>query len=99
MPVKGLIKTKRSPFFTPLEGGKVLCELCPRRCRIPEGKRGFCRVRENRDGELYSLVYGNPCIVYLDRIEREAFFHVLPGTGALTLSTAGCNFHCKFCEN
>lgn len=98
-PEKGLIKTKLSPYFTALGGEEIQCELCPRQCRVPEGKRGFCRVRENRDGKLYSLVYGNPCVVYLDKIEREPFFHVLPGSSALTLSTAGCNFRCKFCEN
>lgn len=99
MPKKGLIKTKLSPYFTTLKAGKIQCELCPRRCHIAKGKRGFCRVRENRDGKLYSLAYGNPCVIYLDRIEREAFFHVLPGSNSLTLSTAGCNFRCKFCEN
>ena len=98
-PKKGLIKTKLSPYFTTLGEGKIQCELCPRRCCIPTGKRGFCGVRENRDGKCYSLVYGNPCVVYLDRIEREPFFHVLPGTNSLTLSTVGCNFRCKFCEN
>jgi pyruvate formate lyase activating enzyme len=99
MPVKGLIQTKLSPYFTPLDGGKIQCDLCPRQCHLSRGKRGYCRVRENRDGKLYTLVYGNPCVLYLDRIEREPFFHVLPGTTSLTLSTAGCNFRCKFCEN
>ena len=99
MPVKGLIQTKLSPYSTPLGGKEIQCDLCPRQCHIPHGKRGFCRVRENRDGKLYSLVHGNPCVLYLDRIEREPFFHVLPGTNSLTLSTAGCNFRCKFCEN
>lgn len=99
MPIKGLVKTKLSSYFTPLGGGEIQCDLCPRRCHLPHGKRGFCRVRENRDGKLYTLVYGNPCVLYLDRIEREPFFHVLPGTNSLTLSTAGCNFRCKFCEN
>lgn len=98
-PIKGLIKTKLSPYFTSLGGGKIQCELCPRQCHISKKKRGFCRVRENRNGKLYSLVYGNPSIIYLDRIEREPFFHVLPGTNSLTISTAGCNFRCKFCEN
>jgi pyruvate formate lyase activating enzyme len=99
MPIKGLVKTKLSSYFTPLGGGQIQCDLCPRQCHLPRGKRGFCRVRENRDGKLYTLVYGNPCVLYLDRIEREPFFHVLPGTNSLTLSTAGCNFRCKFCEN
>jgi len=96
---KGLIKTKLSPWFTPLEGGDVRCELCPRRCRVPGGKRGFCRVRENRDGKYYSLVYGNPCAVHLDPIEKKPLFHVLPSTGSLSLATAGCNLTCKFCQN
>jgi len=98
-PEKGLVTAKLSPYFTPQDGGTIQCELCPRRCMVPQGKRGFCRVRENREGKYYSLVYGNPCILFLDRIEREPFFHVLPGTKSLTLSTAGCNFRCKFCEN
>ncbi len=99
MATKGLIKTKLSPYFTSLDGGEIQCELCPRRCRVARGKRGFCRVRENRGGKYYSLVYGNPCVIHLDPIEKEPFFHALPGTASLTLSTAGCNFQCKFCEN
>ena len=96
---KGLIKTKLSPYFTSLEGGEIQCELCPHRCRVPKGKRGICRVRENREGKYYSLVYGNPCAVHLDPIEKKPFSHVLPGTTSFSLATAGCNFQCKFCQN
>ncbi|UCF71823.1 MAG: radical SAM protein, partial [Deltaproteobacteria bacterium] len=85
MAKKGLIKVRLSPYFTPLDGGEIQCELCPRRCRVPKGKRGLCRVRENRGGKYYSLVYGNPSVIHLDPIEKEPFFHVLPGTNALTL--------------
>lgn len=99
MAKKGLIKTKLSPYFTSLEGGEIQCELCPHRCRVAKGKRGICRVRENRDGKYYSLVYGNPCAVHLDPIEKKPFFHVLPGTTSFSLATAGCNFQCKFCQN
>jgi pyruvate formate lyase activating enzyme len=99
MAQKGLVRTKLSPYFTSLGGGEIQCELCPWRCRIPVGKRGLCRVRENREGMCYSLVYGNPCIIQLDPIEKEPFFHVLPGSRSLTISTAGCSFQCKFCEN
>ena len=99
MAKKGLIKTKLSPHFTSLEGGEIQCELCPHRCRVAKGKRGICRVRENRDGKYYSLVYGNPCAVHLDPIEKKPFFHVLPGTTSFSLATAGCNFQCKFCQN
>jgi pyruvate formate lyase activating enzyme len=96
---KGLIKTKLSPYFTPLDGGEIQCELCPRQCRVPKGKRGYCRVRENREGKYYSLVYGNPCAVHLDPIEKKPFFHLLPATTSFSLATVGCNFQCKFCQN
>lgn len=96
---KGLIETKLSPYFSPLDGGEIQCELCPHRCRVAKGKRGICRVRENHDGKYYSLVYGNPCAVHLDPIEKKPFFHVLPGTTSFSLATAGCNFQCKFCQN
>ena len=99
MAKKGLIKTKLSPYFTSLEGGEIQCELCPHRCRVAKGKRGICRVRENRDGKYYSLVYGNPCAIHPDPIEKKPFFHVLPGTISFSLATAGCNFQCKFCQN
>jgi pyruvate formate lyase activating enzyme len=98
MATKGLIKTKLSPYFTPLGGGEIQCELCPKQCRVPTGKRGVCRVRENRDGKYYSLVYANPCAFHLDPIEKNPLFHVLPGTRSLSLATAGCNFWCKFCQ-
>jgi len=98
-PKKGLVKTKLSPYFTPLPGGEIQCELCPKRCRVGKGQRGFCRVRENRDGKYYSLVYGNPCAIHLDPIEKKPFFHVLPTTTSFSLATAGCNLQCKFCQN
>jgi pyruvate formate lyase activating enzyme len=96
---KGLIKTKVSSYFIPLSGGEIQCDLCPRRCRVSKGKRGACRVRENRDGKYYSLVYGNPCAIHLDPIEKKPFFHVLPSTTSFSLATVGCNFQCKFCQN
>jgi pyruvate formate lyase activating enzyme len=93
---KGLIGTRISPWFTPLEGRVVRCELCPRTCRVKDGKRGHCRVRENRGGKYYSLVYGNPCVVYMDPIEKKPLYHVLPSTWCFSIATAGCNFSCKF---
>lgn len=95
---KGRVRPRRSPWFTPLDKGEVRCELCPVHCRVAPGRRGACRVRENRKGELFSLVYGNPCLVQVDPVERRPFFHVHPGTRTLSLSTAGCNLSCKFCE-
>ncbi len=96
---KGLIRTKLSPYFTPLEGKVVRCELCPKTCIVENGKRGRCRVRENRGGKYYSLVYGNPCAVHMDPIEKKPFYHVLPSTWTFSIATAGCNMTCKFCQN
>ncbi len=86
-------------YYEKIDGSKVRCLLCPRQCRIGPGERGHCNVRENRDGSLVSLVYGRPCTLHLDPIEKKPFFHVLPGAQALSLATAGCNLNCAFCQN
>jgi pyruvate formate lyase activating enzyme len=96
---KGFLGRKVSPYFTPLSDGRIRCELCPRFCQVEKGQRGYCRVRENVDGRYYSLVYGNPCAVHVDPIEKKPFYHVLPGTLSFSLATAGCNLSCKFCQN
>lgn len=77
----------------------VICELCPHECRIPQGGHGACRARYNQDGELLSLVYGKPCSVHVDPIEKKPMFHFLPGSKVFSIATAGCNLHCKFCQN
>ena len=77
----------------------VQCTLCPKGCRLKEKQRGDCRVRENRGGKLVSLVYGKPCAVHVDPIEKKPLFHVLPGSRSFSIATAGCNLHCKFCQN
>ncbi len=96
---KGLLGSKLSPYFEPLPQGRVRCTLCPNGCEVAGGERGHCRVRENRDGKYYSLVYGNPCAVHIDPVEKKPFYHVLPSTTSFSLATAGCNFECKFCQN
>jgi pyruvate formate lyase activating enzyme len=63
------------------------------------GKRGICGVRENRDGKLYSLVYGKAIAVNIDPIEKKPFFHFLPGSYSLSIATVGCNYSCKNCQN
>lgn len=83
----------------PHQGRYVRCALCPHRCVLAEGERGLCRVRENRGGKLYTLVYGNPCALHVDPIEKKPFYHFLPGTVALSLATAGCNLRCQYCQN
>jgi len=77
----------------------VLCTLCPQACQVAPGQRGACRVRQNVGGRYHTLVYGNPCAVHVDPIEKKPFFHVLPGSRSFSLATAGCNFSCRFCQN
>jgi len=90
---------KEALYYQKLDNKRVGCLLCPRKCIIPNKKRGFCRVRENRDGVLYSLVYAKPCAIHVDPIEKKPLFHVLPGTRSFSIATAGCNLECKFCQN
>ena len=96
---KGLIGTKLSPYFVALNNQRIQCQLCPRECLVSNGERGFCGVRENRNGKYYSLVYGNPCAVHVDPIEKKPFYHLLPTSTSFSIATAGCNFRCKFCQN
>lgn len=77
----------------------VKCELCPRYCVLAEGQRGNCRVRENVAGRLKTLVYGKVCAAHIDPVEKKPQFHFLPGSSAFSIATAGCNLHCKFCQN
>ncbi|MDD3581348.1 MAG: AmmeMemoRadiSam system radical SAM enzyme [Desulfobacca sp.] len=95
----GFLQPRAASFFTPLPGGMVRCNLCPHNCEVMDGERGECGVRENRGGQYYSLVYGNPCAVHIDPIEKKPLFHVLPGSASYSIATAGCNLHCKFCQN
>lgn len=86
-------------FYERLSGLKVRCLLCPKQCVVGDRERGFCGVRENRNGTYYTLVYGQCASVNLDPIEKKPFFHFLPGSGAFSIATAGCNFDCKDCQN
>jgi pyruvate formate lyase activating enzyme len=79
--------------------GETLCRLCAHRCRIAEGARGKCGVRLNREGMLYSIVYGKLIAHGVDPIEKKPLYHFLPGTGSFSIATAGCNFFCDFCQN
>ena len=96
---QGYIGRKLSPYFAPMDNQVIRCELCPNGCEVGPGERGLCGVRENVDGQYYSLVYANPCAVHIDPIEKKPFYHVLPTSRAFSLATAGCNFDCKFCQN
>jgi pyruvate formate lyase activating enzyme len=86
-------------LYDELEADQVQCKLCAHRCRIREGGRGICRVRENRDGKLYTLVYGNLIAEHVDPIEKKPLYHFMPGTLAYSIATPGCNFRCPWCQN
>lgn len=90
---------KRAMLVRELEDDIVQCRTCAHMCTIRPGKRGICGVHENRDGVLMSLVYGRAIALNVDPIEKKPLFHFHPGTGAFSLATVGCNFHCYNCQN
>jgi len=90
---------KEALFYQKLGNRAIQCHLCPRNCFIPNGGRGFCGVRENQQGTLYTLVYAKPVAIHIDPIEKKPLFHFLPSTTAFSIATAGCNLRCKFCQN
>ena len=77
----------------------ILCELCPRRCVLPDGKAGSCKVRFNSGGKGEIPYYGYVTALALDPIEKKPLYHFRPGTEILSLGFAGCNLHCPFCQN
>jgi pyruvate formate lyase activating enzyme len=77
----------------------VKCLICPKECVISDGQAGDCRVRVNRDGRLLATTYGLPCALHVDPIEKKPLAHFLPGSRVFSLATAGCNLHCKNCQN
>ncbi|MBX3129269.1 MAG: AmmeMemoRadiSam system radical SAM enzyme [Polyangiaceae bacterium] len=83
----------------PVDGGQVQCDLCPRYCRLHEGQRAFCFVRQNVGGVIYSTSYGRATGFCLDPIEKKPLSHFYPGSAVLSFGTAGCNLGCKFCQN
>jgi len=95
----GFKNPRVAAYWESLDDSFVRCGLCPRRCVVPPGGRGYCEVRENRDGVYYTLTYGNPCALHVDPIEKKPFYHFLPTTTAFSIATAGCNLDCKFCQN
>ena len=90
---------QEAAFYEKLNNSIVHCLLCPRGCVISDGKRGYCRVRENRKGVLYAISYGQPVAVHIDPIEKKPFFHYLPASEAFSIATVGCNLNCMFCQN
>jgi pyruvate formate lyase activating enzyme len=90
---------KEAMLYDKLPDRRVRCNLCAHHCVIADGKRGVCQVRENRDGTLYTLVYGHVISENTDPIEKKPLFHFYPGSTAYSIATPGCNFRCRWCQN
>jgi pyruvate formate lyase activating enzyme len=86
-------------LYESLENNQVKCNLCSHRCMIKDGHRGICGVRENQQGVLKTLTYGNLIARHIDPIEKKPLFHFLPGSLSYSIATVGCNFRCRFCQN
>ncbi len=82
-----------------LEDGRVQCDLCPRFCKLRDGQRGFCFVRQARDGRVVLTSYGRASGFCVDPIEKKPLNHFYPGSRILSFGTAGCNLGCRFCQN
>ncbi len=90
---------KEALLYEKLDKNQVHCYLCAHHCRIAEGKFGFCGVRQNIGGSLYTYAYGNVVAAHIDPIEKKPLYHFLPGSSSFSIATIGCNFHCGFCQN
>jgi pyruvate formate lyase activating enzyme len=90
---------KEALLYEKLEDRSAHCYLCAHHCRIPQGRFGFCGVRQNKDGILYTHVYNQQAAGHVDPIEKKPLYHFLPGTFSFSIAAPGCNFRCAFCQN
>ncbi|HLD82359.1 MAG TPA: AmmeMemoRadiSam system radical SAM enzyme [Candidatus Omnitrophota bacterium] len=86
-------------LYKRLDKNLVHCYLCAHHCQIADKKFGFCGVRQNIDGTLYTHTYGRVIASHIDPIEKKPLYHFLPGSTSFSIATIGCNFHCGFCQN
>ena len=86
-------------LYEKIQNNQVRCNLCARRCLIKDGGLGFCRVRKNESGNLYSLNYAKACAAHADPIGKKPLSHFHPGAYVMSIATVGCNFRCQFCDN
>ncbi len=93
------VSNREALHYEKQDGKKIVCKLCPKECRVANLERGYCGVRENLEGVYKTLVYGRPCSLQVDPIEKKPLYHYRPGTKAFSLSTVGCNVECVFCQN
>lgn len=99
LPFPGQGMIKEAMLYEKLEDGRVRCCLCSHNCSVLPGRFGICGVRENRDGTLYTHVYGEAVASHVDPIEKKPLYHFFPGSKSYSIATAGCNFKCVFCQN
>lgn len=90
---------KEAILYTKLDGDRVKCHVCPFFCVIKEGERGMCKSRINKNGRLFSLIYGVVSSIHADNIEKKPLYHFAPGSITLSLGSYGCNFRCPGCQN
>ncbi|MCM8795694.1 MAG: AmmeMemoRadiSam system radical SAM enzyme [Candidatus Omnitrophica bacterium] len=90
---------KEAILYERLKDNLVHCYLCSHQCKIAEGKFGFCGVRQNLKGRLYTHVYAKPIALNIDPIEKKPLYHFFPGSTSFSVATLGCNFQCRFCQN
>jgi pyruvate formate lyase activating enzyme len=82
-----------------LDDGRIQCDLCPRHCRLRDGQRAFCFVRERQGEQIVLSSYGQATGFCIDPIEKKPLNHFYPGSSVLSFGTAGCNLGCRFCQN
>jgi len=90
---------KEALFYKKTEDKCVECYLCNHFCRIKDGEFGFCGVRQNSGGTLYTHAYGRVIACAVDPVEKKPLYHFLPGSSTFSVATIGCNFRCGFCQN
>ena len=86
-------------YWHALDDGRIQCDLCPRDCRLHEGQRGACFVRQMVGGKIVLTTYGRSSGFCIDPIEKKPLNHFYPGSSVFSFGTAGCNLACKFCQN
>ncbi len=93
------LPVKEASMWEPLQDNLVRCKVCPHRCAIKPSARGICGTRENKDGKLYTLIYGELTATAVDPIEKKPFFNFWPGSNSFSISSVGCNLDCPWCQN
>jgi len=90
---------KEALLYEKLDNQSVDCFLCSHHCKIADQKFGFCGVRQNLGGTLFTYAYGEVIAAHVDPVEKKPLYHFLPGTNSFSVATIGCNFRCEFCQN